>query len=67
MQKEALANLLGNIGHYYGSLAFKVESFGNIIDIEEKTPKELFATCPSRARYSRGFLWDEGFNLLIIC
>jgi hypothetical protein len=58
---------LGSIGHQYGTLKRDVVSFGVNIQVEDKWEQELLSTWPSRSRYSHGFLFDEGFNLLTIC
>lgn len=60
--KEALSNLLGGIGYYYGPV--KIKQGGKGVYDE---PAELFTGSPSRSRFPRGFLWDEGFHLMITC
>lgn len=67
MQKEALSNMLGSVGYFYGTLTRRINNFGTMVDIEDRQPASLLATVPSRARFARGFLWDEGFHLMLIC
>ena len=64
--QEALSNTLGSIGHSSGALKVNITSFGNTAT-KEKGVAELLASYPSRPRYARGFLWDEGFHLNLIC
>lgn len=60
--KEALSNLLGGIGYYYGPIQIKTNK-GKQYD----EPAGLFTGCPARSRFPRGFLWDEGFHLILTC
>lgn len=68
---EVMSNLLGGIGYYYGdSLVdrdseLNEETYEHIkLDGESEGPYELFAACPSRTFFPRGFYWDEGFHLI---
>lgn len=60
--QEALSNLLGGIGYYHGPIQFKYGA-GKYYD----EPAGLFTGSPSRSRFPRGFLWDEGFHLILTC
>lgn len=62
--REVLSNLLGGIGYYYGPVLIKSKG-GKDARYDEPAP--LFTGCPSRSRFPRGFLWDEGFHLMITC
>ena len=54
---RALSNLLGNLAHYNGTLITK----------GYKRPlMSLLSIQPSRTKFPRPFLWDEGFHLLAI-
>ena len=55
--------MLGGIGYYYGCVQIKTPGGGRISD----EPAGLFTGSPSRSRFPRGFLWDEGFHLLLTC
>ena len=60
MSKEALSNILGGIGYFYGNIKEKDD------DNNSQTEKGLFTATPCRSYFARGFLWDEGFHQLII-
>ncbi|CAD7934868.1 unnamed protein product [Amoebophrya sp. A120] len=60
--ESAVASLLGGIGQFAGNLLLK--------DAEGKKyrTKDIFhlkTGTPARAMFPRGFLWDEGFHLLV--
>ena len=60
MSKEALSNILGGIGYYFGN----IKESDNEDDSQNE--KGLFTASPCRSYFARGFLWDEGFHQLII-
>ncbi|KAJ9459384.1 Mannosyl-oligosaccharide glucosidase GCS1 [Diplonema papillatum] len=55
---HAVSNLLGGMGYWYGEAAAS--------DGTAMAEKELFSAVPSRAKFPRGFLWDEGFHQLVV-
>ena len=60
----ALSSLLGGIGFYFGrGLVSAPHHEGGHIDY---MPARLITGTPSRAKFARGFLWDEGFHLLLV-
>eukprot|EP01064_Diplonema_japonicum_P025788 TRINITY_DN37212_c0_g1_i1.p1 TRINITY_DN37212_c0_g1~~TRINITY_DN37212_c0_g1_i1.p1 ORF type:complete len:719 (+),score=155.68 TRINITY_DN37212_c0_g1_i1:35-2191(+) len=58
MGMHALSSLIGGIGYWYGT---GLRNKGGIIPAQE-----LFSAVPSRSKFPRGFLWDEGFHQLAI-
>lgn len=62
--KQALANVLGGIGYFYGSSLAREE--GGDKKSMVLPPVGLYTATPSRIVFPRGFLWDEGFHQLII-
>ncbi|XP_004527367.1 alpha-glucosidase 2 [Ceratitis capitata] len=61
--KYAVSNLVGGIGYFYG--ASRVKSVYTKKPVPYwKAP--LYTSVPSRSFFPRGFLWDEGFQALII-
>ena len=56
----AFSNLIGGISYYHGK-------FLELNNVYHHSFKEVFTCTPSRNKFPRGFLWDEGFHLLILC
>lgn len=71
MGQQALSNILGGIGHFWGAIKINFEEKlqpgqyhkGFRYAVEEK---ELLTGTPSRPFFPRGFLWDEGFHNILI-
>ena len=70
--KCVFAEMLGGIGFWYGSSAVAAaagEAGGAPSAARSATklaPRALFSATPSRPKFPRGFLWDEGFHDLVI-
>ena len=67
MAKMGLSNYLGGMGYWFGEgLQYTEET---IQASEKKTVNlstaALFSGVPSRSKFPRGFLWDEGFHQLL--
>lgn len=61
--KAALSNLLGEISYFYGSSRVK-SAFNNKTVDYFSAP--LYTSIPSRSLFPRGFLWNAGFDNLLI-
>ena len=57
---ETISNLLGGLTYYHGNLS-------TINTKIKHGEKGVFCSTPSREKFPRGFLWDEGFHLAILC
>ncbi|KAI6650664.1 Mannosyl-oligosaccharide glucosidase [Oopsacas minuta] len=60
----ALSSLIGGIGFFFGrSLVSAPHHEGGYIQYGQA---RLITGTPARAKFARGFLWDEGFHLLLV-
>lgn len=82
MTSSALSNLIGGIGYWEGKYLTVAKEIDELSDAQGKEVKSLpgrpsveeettaavtlFSAVPSRAKFPRGFLWDEGFHQLLL-
>ncbi|KAM7540757.1 hypothetical protein Aperf_G00000025435 [Anoplocephala perfoliata] len=68
--KITLSNMLGGIGYFYGTSLISTAPLDRITSSEtsivEYWPASLFTATPSRSKFPRGFLWDEGFHAILV-
>jgi hypothetical protein len=68
MAEFALANLVGQIGYFKGPLLKNKYSFsGQRLITEDTEHKEMLSVVPSRAGFTRPFLFDDSLHLLVLC
>ncbi|XP_071123480.1 mannosyl-oligosaccharide glucosidase-like [Mytilus edulis] len=65
--KAGISNLLGEISYFYGSSLVKSD-FNEKYNIDPLSywPAALYTSIPSRTFFPRGFLWNVGFDNLLI-
>ncbi|XP_027761109.1 mannosyl-oligosaccharide glucosidase [Empidonax traillii] len=61
--QAALSELLGGLGVFHGRSLLRSERRSEPLPGPEAT---LLTAVPSRSCFPRGFLWDEGFHLLLL-
>ncbi|XP_076116788.1 uncharacterized protein LOC143084264 [Mytilus galloprovincialis] len=61
--KAGISNLLGEISYFYGSSRVKSKYSTKPLDY---WPAALYTSIPSRSNFPRGFLWNVGFDNLLI-
>ncbi|NXM29657.1 MOGS glucosidase, partial [Oxyruncus cristatus] len=61
--QAALSELLGGLGFFHGRSLLRSERRSEPLPGPKAT---LFTAVPSRSCFPRGFLWDEGFHLLLL-
>lgn len=61
--QKSMANLLGNLGRFYGELS--IDNSDGLVNIFD-TKLSMTASGPARTRFPRPFLWDDGFHMLAI-
>ncbi|NXP23773.1 MOGS glucosidase, partial [Scytalopus superciliaris] len=61
--RAALSELLGGIGFFHGRSLLRSERRAEPVPGPEAA---LLTAVPSRSCFPRGFLWDEGFHLLLL-
>ncbi|KAJ0235419.1 hypothetical protein HA466_0266020 [Hirschfeldia incana] len=69
--KATIGNMLGGIGYFYGQSKIQAPKSTQLQPKGEDEfllywPAELYTAVPSRPKFPRGFLWDEGFHQLLV-
>jgi mannosyl-oligosaccharide glucosidase len=59
--RKSISQLFGNLGRFHGPL-----KLSPALDMTREPVVDLTAIGPSRTKFPRGFLWDEGFHLLAV-
>lgn len=62
LARELIDNLAGGIGYFYGNSL--IAGSEDPTEVKTNAPYGLMCATPSRARFPRGFYWDEGFHLM---
>lgn len=64
VRRAAISNLFAGLSYSHGRVK-------TLADMTSSKPTQneydLFTSTPSRSHFPRGFLWDEGFHLLLTC
>ncbi|KAM9329267.1 mannosyl-oligosaccharide glucosidase [Gastrophryne carolinensis] len=61
--QAALSNMLGGMGYFHGSSLVRSQHNPEAVAYPAAP---LYTAVPSRSFFPRGFLWDEGFHLLLV-
>ncbi|KAJ4294312.1 Processing alpha glucosidase I [Kalmusia sp. IMI 367209] len=64
--QTAFSNLQGGLAYFHGTGSVERLTGKDGVSVHTEGPYELFTHVPSRSFFPRGFLWDEGFHLLLI-
>ena len=72
MAAAALSNMLGGLGYWHGHYHIACDPATDATCPPARRfhasqgPSSLFSCVPSRSKFPRGFLWDEGFHQLLV-
>lgn len=63
LRRVSVASLVGGIGFFRGSSLVRNGPSSGAIECQTE---EVYTCSPSRTKFPRGFLWDEGFHQLLL-
>ncbi|KAL0241510.1 hypothetical protein GEMRC1_006745 [Eukaryota sp. GEM-RC1] len=63
--KLALSNLFGGLGYWYGHSTVSQRTRKGSTSLYTTPDHSHFGFSPSRSSFPRGFVWDDGFHLMV--